>query len=45
MPKDALPTDLAPLDEAITIADLTRAPYPIYRSLRAEAPVCRVASV
>ena len=45
MPKDALPTDLAPLDEAITIADLTRAPYPIYRRLRAEAPVCRVASV
>src|SRR5258706_2286698 len=36
---------LAPLDEAITIEDLTRDPYPIYRRLRREAPVLRVKSV
>ena len=36
---------LAPLDETITIADLTRDPYPIYRRLRQEAPVLRVKSV
>ena len=35
----------APLDEAITIAELTRDPYPIYRRLRREAPVLRVKSV
>ena len=34
-----------PLDETITIADLTRDPYPIYRRLRHEAPVLRVKSV
>lgn len=38
-------TTLAPLDETITIADLTRDPYPIYRRLRREAPVLRVKSV
>ena len=43
MPRDAAP--LAPLNETITIEALTRDPYPIYRRLRAEAPVCRVASV
>lgn len=36
---------LAPLDESITIAELTRDPYPIYRRLRREAPVLRVRSV
>src|SRR5437763_15288646 len=36
---------LAPLDETITIADLTRDPYPIYKRLRREAPVLRVKSV
>src|SRR4051812_5011904 len=36
---------LAPLDETITIAELTRDPYPIYRRLRRETPVLRVASV
>ncbi|HKH03178.1 MAG TPA: cytochrome P450, partial [Bradyrhizobium sp.] len=35
----------APLDETITIAELTRDPYPIYRRLRREAPVVRVKSV
>ncbi len=34
--------DLAPLDETITLSDLDRAPFPIYRRLRSEAPVCRV---
>lgn len=34
--------DLAPLDETITLDALDRAPFPIYRRLRAEAPVCRV---
>ena len=36
---------LAPRDETITIADLTRDPYPIYRRLRREAPVLHVKSV
>lgn len=36
---------LAPLDEAITIAELTRDPYPIYRRLRGDTPVLRVKSV
>ena len=34
-----------PLDETITIAELTRDPYPIYRRLRREAPVMRVKAV
>src|SRR6201996_1635381 len=36
---------LAPLDESITIDQLTRDPYPIYQRLRREAPVLRVKSV
>src|SRR3954454_9104932 len=36
---------LAPLDDTITLAELTRDPYPIYRRLRREAPVSRVKSV
>lgn len=36
---------LAPLDDTITIDDLHVAPYPIYKRLRAEAPVMRVKSV
>lgn len=36
---------LAPLDTDITLDQLTLDPYPIYRRLRAEAPVMRVASV
>ena len=36
---------LAPLDETITIAELTRDPYPIYQRLRRDAPVLRVKSV
>src|SRR5258705_1103363 len=36
---------LAPLDETITIEELTRDPFPIYRRLRREAPVLRVKSV
>ncbi|KMW57708.1 Plant-inducible protein PinF2, cytochrome P450-like protein [Candidatus Rhodobacter oscarellae] len=36
---------LAPSNEEITIAELTRDPYPIYRRLRAETPVLRVKSV
>lgn len=36
--------DLPPLDEAITLDALDRDPFPIYRRLRAEAPVCRVKS-
>lgn len=35
-------TKLAPLDETITLSALDRDPYPIYRRLRAEAPVARV---
>jgi cytochrome P450 family 104 len=37
--------ELGPLDETITIAELTCDPYPIYRRLRREAPVLRVKSV
>lgn len=36
--------DLAPLDKTITLEQLTRDPYPIYKRLRAEAPVLRVAA-
>ena len=36
---------LAPLDGTITIEELARDPYPIYRRLRREAPVLRVKSV
>lgn len=36
---------LAPLDTTITIDQLTRDPYPVYKRLRAEAPVLRVQSV
>src|SRR5450631_3084899 len=39
-----LTASLAPLDETITIAELTRDPYPIYRRLIREAPVLRVKS-
>ncbi len=35
---------LAPVDQDITLDQLTLDPYPIYRRLRAEAPVMRVAS-
>ena len=31
---------LAPLDEAITIEELTRDPYPIYKRLNAKRPYC-----
>jgi len=37
--------ELAPLDETISIQELTDNPFPIYRRLRAEAPVLRVKSV
>src|SRR3569832_2250567 len=40
-----LTASLAPLDETIGIAVLTRDPYPIYQRLRREAPVLRVKSV
>ena len=33
---------LAPQDDTITLSALDRNPYPIYRRLRAEAPVARV---
>lgn len=36
---------LAPEDTDISIERLTRDPYPVYKRLRAEAPVMRVASV
>lgn len=36
--------DLAPVDETITLDALDRDPFPIYRRLRAQAPVCRVKS-
>src|SRR5437879_2548854 len=39
------PRPWPPLDETITIAELTRDPYPIYKRLRREAPVLRVKSV
>lgn len=32
-----------PLNEAVTLADLTRDPYPIYKRMRAETPVVRMA--
>ncbi|KHA54223.1 cytochrome P450 [Sulfitobacter geojensis] len=35
-------TELAPVDESITLDALDRDPFPIYRRLRAEAPVVRV---
>ena len=35
----------APIDESITIEQLTRDPYSIYRRLRAEAPVLTVRSI
>ena len=38
-------TTLAPINDTITLADLTRDPFPIYRRLRREAPVVRVASM
>jgi cytochrome P450 family 104 len=40
-----LTDSLAPLDGTISIAELARDPYPIYRRLRREAPVLRVRSV
>ncbi len=42
---DVTDTPLAPLDIEITIRQLDEDPYPIYRRLRAEAPVLRVKSV
>lgn len=36
---------LAPVDRVTTIDDLTLDPYPIYRRMRAQTPVVRVASV
>jgi cytochrome P450 len=35
---------LAPIDDAITFDQLTKDPYPIYKRLRAEAPVSKVAA-
>ena len=35
-------SDLAPLDESITLQQLDEDPYPIYQRLRNEAPVLRV---
>ncbi len=32
-----------PVNETVTLADLTRDPYPIYRQMRAQTPVVRVA--
>ncbi|TNE63168.1 cytochrome P450 [Celeribacter ethanolicus] len=32
-----------PINEAVTLADLTRDPYPIYKRMRAETPVVRMA--
>lgn len=40
-----LTASLAPLNETITIAELTRDPYPIYKRLRRDTPVLRVNSV
>ena len=37
-------TNPASLNDTITLEQLDRAPFPIYRRLRAEAPVCRVKS-
>lgn len=36
---------LAPVDETVSIGDLVRDPYPIYRRMRADTPVVRVPSV
>ena len=36
---------LAPLDTEISLDRLTSDPYPVYRRLRAQSPVLRVASV
>jgi len=36
---------LAPLDDTLTLAQLTLDPYPIYKRLRAEQPVLRVKSL
>ena len=41
----ALALSDVPVDESITIAQLTDEPYPIYKRLRAETPVLRVPSV
>ena len=40
--KGLIVAKLAPVDETITLADLDRDPFPIYRRLRAQAPVVRV---
>ncbi|MEM9851767.1 MAG: cytochrome P450 [Pseudomonadota bacterium] len=40
-----MPLDQAPQDRDITLSHLVADPYPIYRRLRAEAPVTRVAAV
>lgn len=37
--------ELAPFDEEITLDQLDQAPFPIYRRLRAQAPVLRVKSI
>lgn len=37
--------ELARVDDTISIAQLTTAPYPVYRRLRADAPVLKVKSV
>ena len=34
-----------PVDDSITIAQLTDDPYPIFKRLRAEAPVLRIPSI
>ncbi|MBO6855435.1 cytochrome P450 [Roseibium sp.] len=33
---------VAPVDETLTLADLTRDPYPIYKRMRAETPIVQV---
>lgn len=38
-------SDLAPRNDTITLQALTEDPYPIYRQLRAQAPVVRVSSL
>lgn len=43
-PAETLSPDV-PVDETITIAQLTEHPYDIYRRLRAEAPVVRVPAI
>jgi len=37
--------DLAPIDDTITIDQLVKAPYPVYKRLRKEAPVLTVKAV